>query len=119
MLFEDHWVYPIPPLMKLHSRINNLTTMGEVFHFPISLIIISLSSNFSIRYHPQERSLCYHPVIICTNCTIIYGNLFDLLSYFLHFSDNSEQISDFNNVRLYLIHLTKALISFNFIQFLF
>ena len=119
MLFEDHWVYPIPPLMKLHSRINNLTTMGEVFHFPISLIIIFLSSNFSIPYHPQEHILCYHPVIICTNFTIIYGNLFDLLSYFLHFSDNSEQISDFNNVCLYLIHLTKALISFNFIQFLF
>ena len=75
MLFEDHWVCPIPPLMKLYSRINNLTTMGEVFHFPISLIIIFLSSNFSIRYHPQERSLWIHPVIICTNCTIIYVNL--------------------------------------------
>ena len=83
MLFEDLWVNPIPPLMKLHSRINNLNTMWEVFHFPISLIIIFLSSNFSIRYHPQECSFGFTLLlfVLIVQLFIVTYVIFYLTSY--------------------------------------
>ena len=117
-------LYSILQLKKLHLKTNNSNAASKVVsHFPILLTVIFPSFNANIHYHHREYILYYfHSATFCTNHTVIYDTLFDLLSYFPHFSDNLERILDFKGV--FLISqkpLINELINFGFdlIYFIF